>query len=260
MSSKLCVQGIFRGAYREQCPDGVFLKKTMTLLVRCGRWDCPVCGPRKAKKLMRRALNGQIAVEGVENGFRDQYNFKLLTLTYGGSEKRRGATPKEAAKEMSKAFDKLIKAMRQEFGHFLYLKVFEAHKEGGWPHLHVLLVGKNIAPTEVRTYIEKLWRYKYHFGFIKLNSKPDTRTKAISYTLKYLFKDPHVFEGVHLFSSSRNALEQALQKIKRLWEQAELISAHNWKDASKFYDLLQELAGEECTVGIEFMPVAGCPF
>lgn len=259
MLHKPCVQGIFRGIHREQCPDGIYLKKTITLVVRCGRWDCQICGLRKGKKLMRRALNGQIAIDGKENGFRDLYNFKLLTLTYGGSQKRQGVSPREAAKDMSKAFDKLIKAMRQEFGHFLYLKVFETHKDG-WPHLHVLLVGKNIAPVEVRTYIEKLWRYKYHFGFIRLNCRPDSRTKAIAYVLKYLFKTPHVIQGVHLFSSSRTALERVAPKLKRLWEQASLFSSHHWKHAEKFYELLHELEGEDCSIGIEVMPIPGCPF
>lgn len=253
------MQGIFRGTWRERCPDGIYLKKTMTLLVRCGSWDCPVCAPRKARKLMRRAHHGQIAIEGKQDGFRDLYNFKLLTLTYGGNEKRKTASPAEAAKEMSKAWDKLVKAMREEFGHFLFLKVFETHKDG-WPHLHILLVGKNISPWEVRAYIEKLWRYKYHFGFIKLNSNPDSRTKAISYILKYLFKDPHVIKGVHIYSASRTALERAMPKIKKAWEDSALFSAHNWQHAEKFYDLLRELGKEEVTVGIEILPMKDCPF
>jgi hypothetical protein len=51
----------------------------------------------------------------------------------------------------------------------------------GYPHMHVLLMGKTIADINVKKYIESLWRKKYGMGFIKMNVVKGGIEKIIFY-------------------------------------------------------------------------------
>ena len=137
-------------------------------VIPCGKWSCPVCRKVKARALMARALKGSIVEEAKTAGFREAYNYKLLTLTCPGKEYRDRKRPEEAAKEMRDAFKKMIDVMRAEVGMFGYLRVMEAH-QSGYPHYHVLLVGPAISGKWVLRWIESLWRDRYHMGFVKMN-------------------------------------------------------------------------------------------
>lgn len=254
--AKPCVRGMFQGECRQN-DNGLWSRARISMKIRCGKWECPICGKRKAKRVLARALKGKIYDDATKPGFRNRYAFKLLTLTYGGEEKRRGSNPDRAAKEMTDAFTAMRKVLNYDFGHFEYIKVFEPHKDGGWPHLHALFSGEEIASKGVLKEIERLWREKYGMGFVKLNVV-DSPKRGISYVLKYLFKCPRTFSRVRLFSNSENALERCRKKKEKIWEWSN-IHWGNWKE--KIYDSLFELQGEDykCDV-LEVFPVLDCPF
>lgn len=251
-----CVLGVFVGYYRT-CEDGTHSKGKMVVKIRCGRWDCPYCRERKAKRLFRRAMNGEIASEAQRSGFRS-YNIKLLTLTYGGKGKRARSTPAEAAIEMQVAWAKLRKELRHLFGGFQFLKVFETHVDG-WPHLHVVLCGESIVPVKVLAEITRLWRYRYGFGFVKLNWCSEPK-KALRYVLKYMFKCPVQFSKVRLFSASQGALMNPAKKHGREWDEKRLL----WRDSGQTYreceGLLARMGQEDVMIEAEVFPVKDCPF
>ena len=251
-----CILGVFSGVYRH-CDGGVHGKSLLVFKIRCGRWDCPYCGPRKARRVFKRAMNGGIAAEAQRDGFRG-YNIKLLTLTYGGKGKRATSTPAEAALEMQVGWAKLRKEIRHLFGGFDFLKVFETH-EDGWPHLHVVLCGESIASAKVLGEIQRLWRYRYGFGFVKLNWCSDPK-KALKYILKYLFKCPGQFKKIRRFSASEGALLGVEKREKREWEGSRLL----WRDGKETYrecaGWLDKLKDEEVHIEMEVYPVKDCPF
>ena len=251
-----CILGVMSGTYRT-CENGQYSKGRMLLKIRCGRWDCPYCRERKAKRLYKRAMSGEIAAEAQRAGFRT-YNIKLLTLTYGGKGKRSGSSPAEAAIEMQGAWAKLRKELRHLFGGFHFLKVFETH-EDGWPHLHVVMCGENISPVKVLAEIERLWRYRYGFGFVKMNWCSDPK-RALRYVLKYLFKCPVQFKDLRLFTCSEGALQRVQGKVDRVWEELRLWWREGGATFRECERLLVRLGEEEEYIEAEVFPVKGCPF
>jgi len=173
--------------------------------ISCGKWKCKDCRPAKAKQLLARAIRGMIARTARVVCDRERYNFKTLTLTYGGREMRARYTREEAAVQMRDAFRKLIRFLRKHLGHFDYIRVTEDQQDG-YPHYHVLIAGRGIAPRYVLRMIEDAWRAEYGMGFVKLHKIYDVE-RAIKYVLKYLFKEPAIYDELRLFSSSRGSLQ-----------------------------------------------------
>lgn len=207
-----CCIGVFRGIKR--LSSGRF--QSLRLPFSCDRWDCPICGPRKRRVLAARLKNGDLARAAKIDGFRTRYAMKFLTLTCPGKAYRNQRSPRKAYDHMVKAFDKLMRALKKRLGTFYYFRVRELHKSG-YPHLHVLLVGINIAPTNILGMIKKLWRKKYGMGYVKLNARKESQTLkgAINYITKYMTKCTEFgndFAGVRLFTASRGALERTIKQ------------------------------------------------
>lgn len=196
------------GAFSGITIDGL---KVIAGVLRCNRWDCPACHPRLKAKLYKRILSGPIANADVK-----KYGIKFLTLTYGGTESREETTREKAYDEMSKAYHKMILALKKRYGHFHYFRVCELHKDG-WPHFHVLLVGDNIAPKSLLPSIQALWCTKYGLGYVKLNKVDFNSAKhAINYMLKYITKDiKKVAPYKRIFTASVGAM---LKTIKTEWQ------------------------------------------
>lgn len=212
-------------------------------------------------KVKARALQGEIMEEAKKNGFR-AFNLKLLTLTYGGKEKRAGSSAAQAAAEMQEGWEKLRKAIRHIFGGFHFLKVYETHKDG-WPHLHVVLCGEAIAPVKVLAEITRLWR-RYGFGHVKLNCRPGwSPKKCINYILKYLFKCPAQFKAIRLFSSSEGALHRVHEPPweTRDWEETNLHWIGSQEGHLAALRLLREMGETEyLPLEVEVFPMKSCPF
>ena len=114
-----------------------------------------------AKKVLARAYKGRLVVESEKAG---KYYYKLLTLTCPGKEYREKYTPTEVLHKMTKDWHKLITALKKR-GRIDYLRVVEAQKDG-YPHFHVLIFGRAIAPRDTLGVITKLWA-KYGGGFVR---------------------------------------------------------------------------------------------
>lgn len=211
--------------------------KILSIPLRCNQWTCPACQIRLKKQLRKRILQGRITQEGVP-----KYGLKFLTLTYGGRESREKHilrydengpvyNASEIYSEMSTAFNDMITALMKFYGKFRYFRVTELHKDGV-PHFHVLLAGKNIVPIDLLSHIENLWRFKYGFGFVKLNTPYKATGKhhfnnakhAVNYMLKYITKDVlSAGKYKRVFSASRDAL---LKKIKGQLKMYHIVFGH----------------------------------
>lgn len=222
----------------------------------CDSWSCPFCREQKARAIMARSLRGGIVAAAYRAGFRESYNFKLLTLSLPGREfraktdneltqgtvrypydrakygKRAGElrpaytgsyTPVDAAKFLSDNFTGLRKWIRGAIGSdYHYLRVMESHKDG-YPHLHVLLVGDCIAPASILGLIQGWW-HEHTGGGVHLKVLENKGiVDAVKYVLKYLFKEPENFGARRrLFTASAAAiLPPALAAIKYDWHKIE---------------------------------------
>lgn len=230
-----CSIGHFNGV--KLSPDGKLNYVSHSL--SCNTWNCPVCGPRKAKKFIQRALEGEIGCYEGQTGFRSRYEVKMVTLTCPGADYRKSDpcnthtscytgnhSPWDAYVDMKRHFDKLIRAMRKTLGNFLYVCVVERHQDG-YPHFHVVFAGKCMIPKSVQPYIENLWRFTYGMGFIKVSGSRKFKSvkHALNYCLKYVKKNPGKFcepdaptrSKTRPITSCRHALVPPLKKVPSLW-------------------------------------------
>jgi len=198
--------GVFAG-YREGLATngGQFVSGAIS----CDRWDCPVCGPRKKRSLWIRYQKGTISEQPST-----VYGRKFLTLTAPGSAWRAVHTPEETYIVMAKHFSNMIRNLRSDYGHFDFMRVAEAQRDGQ-PHFHVLLVGDNIAPKAILSDIEHYWRDLYKMGFVKINKVSfKDGGHALNYILKYITKDVRGFGRYkRIFSASNGALAR-VEKTK----------------------------------------------
>lgn len=211
--------GYMYGAY--VTPDGGHPRMSARV-INCGSWECPYCRDRKAKEVMARALKGRIVEMAKRAGFREQYNFKFLTLTLPGKDFREKHTIEESLRMMSEVFHDLISELRTKRGAFDYLRVIEAQSDG-YPHYHVLLVGEAIAPKQVLDDIERVWCREAGLGFVKINQVKAAGgdnggiASAIKYCLKYLFKASPTFKRTRRYTSSRGGIEPPYASDRVWW-------------------------------------------
>ena len=179
--------------------------------IACKRWDCPVCGKRKRNHLRKRIFNGPL-LDYKRNGYTGRYDQKFLTLTPPGAEYRKTHTIRECHEDESKFWNKLITATRKKYGKFGYIKVSEPQRDG-YPHIHALLIGKNIADKRILKFITKLWCKKYGMGYVRLNVITKSIVHGVRYITKYITKENDLkIEGARRFSASRGALEPVEKK------------------------------------------------
>lgn len=197
--------GYFQGVKQEND----FLKvKRIRGNVPCKKWSCEYCRPNNLKRLRARIFNSDMVQNYKQKGFRDRYSQKFLTLTYPGKDHREKFSPLEAYEQMTKSFDKLVRAIKKKRGEFKYLRVVEPQKDG-YPHLHCVIVGKSIAKKEVLQEMRDLWCSKYGMGFIRLNVITKSLEHAIRYITKYLSKNPQSMgKNKRIFTSSRGGLQK----------------------------------------------------
>ena len=201
--------GYFRGIMQG---DNYLNFKTVRGNVPCKSWLCDYCRPKNLKKLRARIFNSQMVKDYKMKGFRDKYAQKFLTLTCPGYEFRSMCSPLQAYEQMVKAFDKLVRALKRKWGNFRFIRVVEPQQDG-FPHFHVVLVGKSISKKEILKDIENLWRNKYGMGFVRLNVITESLEHAIRYITKYLSKNPHSMgKNKRIFTASRGALQPIEKK------------------------------------------------
>ena len=183
---------------------------------RCKAWACPVCGPRKGRRLRKRLE--QTLVQQVPHGFRWQHGLKLLTLT---PSRAWHAGPEAARRAMSKAWDKLNRAMQKRYGKLAFFRILEEHKDG-WPHFHILLVTPRFIP---QAWIKALWT-KYGIGQIvdirNRTAEMQSPVHAARYLTKYLIKQAGASLGAPMkrWSQSRAFLVDLSSGQAQWWARA----------------------------------------
>lgn len=198
----MCVpRGKFLGVF--QAADGQ--AHALAVPIFCKKWACERCGPRKKKQLFARAMNGAIA-EPVK-GFRPQYSHKLLTLTCPGAEYRATHTPEETLADMNRKWNLTTRAMKKRLGDFDYLKIIEFQKDG-YPHFHILLAGRVIAPKGILEQFRYTWTQHHGMGNVDIQkNRCSSVKKMVGYIMKYLTKSTVVLpKGKRLYTASRKAL------------------------------------------------------
>lgn len=188
----------------------------------CKQWKCPVCRKRKIRELARRLHEGPLVKRAIE--LREAgvlWCTKFLSLTPPGKEYRATHTPEETAYEMQKCWRLLLQCLRRKYGSFEFFWVMELQGDG-YPHMHVLMVGKGIRPKGIQEFIRERWSGRYGMGFIDIRARRgkfnkrlrkwdvynfgDAR-KAINYMLAYVEGGLEwIDDDKHVFGYSAGAL------------------------------------------------------
>lgn len=115
---------------------------------KCNSWSCPVCGPKKQKKLIN-----DIAVAGEEYDMRTFFTLTLPGEWHKGGKHREsewnGKSSEEAHIYIKACWSKLRKRLARKIEGFKFFVVVENHKDGT-PHIHGILSG-DITRDELRS-------------------------------------------------------------------------------------------------------------
>lgn len=134
--------------------------------LRCKRWGCPICGPRKMKATVARVMRGMHAPG----------TYRFFTLTSPGTEGR-----DLSYAEFSARWKRFHLALVRQWGHIEYIGVVEPQRRGA-AHIHVVYRG---------VYIPQAWlsmaAKRARFGPIA-HIKLAPRSIA-TYLAKYLTKE-----------------------------------------------------------------------
>jgi hypothetical protein len=125
---------------------------------RCKKWSCPYCckvNSRNLGRLLHEAMDDYLS-EYRENPGKMRYTCKVVTLTVPGAEYRERHTLEEAAKDIKKALKALLEFLRREAGLDEYFWVCEG-QTGGWPHIHLVIIGRGIAGKWIMRLINDKW-------------------------------------------------------------------------------------------------------
>lgn len=90
---------------------------------------------------------------------------------------------------------KLREALKKDpkFSEFVFFGTVEPHQDG-YPHLHVLLVGRGVIPKNILKKVKRLWHGKYRMGQRIQIEKINYGVEAgVCYVLKYITKAERMF-------------------------------------------------------------------
>jgi hypothetical protein len=131
----------------------------------CKSWSCPKC----------RLIKSHIVSNYIRDNFTgDNLYFISLTFFHSGS-------VSDAWKLVGERWNRLRSYVQKMHGKFTYLRVVEPHKNGGWPHLHILVDG-----CVFQSYILSMltqWGFGWNAHSVRVSSK-----HASEYMSKYLSK------------------------------------------------------------------------
>jgi len=133
--------------------------------VLCKSWSCDKCRPQKASQV--KAFIRKNFSEG---------DLWILTFTYYHK-----GTPLNAWKNIGKNLNNMLSYARKYSGTFNYLRMVEPHKDGLWPHIH-MIVSKDIATANFVKLVTA-WGFGWNF-----HCKPIEAFQASNYLSKYLTK------------------------------------------------------------------------
>lgn len=153
----------------------------------CASWKCPVCGPKKKRKLVAKILRA------------NPQRFLTLTVQAPTDENGLTWTPREAFDSTRRKCARLFQEMRRETGKKTeYVRVLEQTKRG-YPHYHFLTKG----PFWPVASIVAKWQ-RLTGSYIVDIQKPKAAKQTIGYVAKYVAKSNEVDFTERRISASRN--------------------------------------------------------
>lgn len=133
---------------------------------RCKSWGCPHCRPLKA----------QIVRNYITDNFKgDDIQMLSFTLFHTGDV----AT---AWRNIGDYWNKLRTSVAKQLGKFTYIRVIEPHKDGKWPHMHVLIKGSDKVYSLLAKCVKAGFGWQAHA--VRIPAK-----QAAIYVSKYLTKE-----------------------------------------------------------------------
>ena len=134
--------------------------------LRCKRWACQTCGPRKARATMKRLRAGMALGE-----------VRFFTLTSPGDEDAETTYAKFPAR-----WKRLHERVARRFGRIEYLGVVEPQPRRGAAHFHVVYRGP---------FIPQAWlsRTAAECGFGRIADIRRANPRLVTYLVKYLTKE-----------------------------------------------------------------------
>lgn len=203
--------------FLERCPNSKMYAKYIVeekgkeprlkmVPLRCKQWSCPFCTKVNASVLYNKIKRGIVGCLSEErrDGFQDDFAVKFLTLTFPGQEYRDATNPQAAEAAMKSSFKKMIAQLRRKLkGRINYAWVVEKQRDG-FPHLHVVLIGRAIGPISVLADIEFLWRKQQELGFVRLNAVKGGISRVSGYLSKYITTEiAKGRKGSHVYGMSQ---------------------------------------------------------
>lgn len=132
----------------------------------CKSWSCKTCRPKKADQVKL----------FIRKNFTERKVW-MLTFTYSHV-----GTALNAWKGIGKDLNRMLSFARKYTGKFNYVRVVEPHKDGSWPHVH-MLVDKDICSVNFVKLVTE-WGFGWNF-----HCEPMDGVKASNYMSKYLTKE-----------------------------------------------------------------------
>lgn len=165
----------------------------------CKCWNCPVCGPKRAR-LLKRAISETASDLGLQ---------RFLTLTLDP----RHCTAKDSAAYIRETWAKFRVYLQRHYSESIsYISILE-YQKSGYAHLHVLI--DRYIPF---TWIQQAWRRLGGGTFVNVKFVDVHRIAA--YLSKYLTKEMFLTEyplGARRYSTSRGI--RLFKKPKKgLWQ------------------------------------------
>lgn len=146
---------------------------------RCKSWSCPVCRPIKAKRVKQYII---------DNFTREPIYMMTLTFYHSGK-------PLDCWLSLGQKWNRMRTYLAKKYGKFNYIRIVEPHKEGGWPHMHILVEGFQSLP-KADDQITK-WGFGWNYQCQRMPVKDAAR-----YVAKYLTKEwPTTEADVHRVAS-----------------------------------------------------------
>lgn len=171
---------------QHSCPNGTLLLN-LDQVVRpvpsyCGKWSCPSCGPRKARRLRKRLE-------------RTRPN-RLVTLTLRPDP---SLTPQDHLRIANRAWSIIWRRLRRKHGNAAvgYAKIVELTK-AGTPHLHIIVS----CPWIEQRWLSAAWQHLT--GSFIVDVRTVKARKGVSgYLTSYLTKALAVPPGMRKWSAAR---------------------------------------------------------
>ena len=131
----------------------------------CDRWECPHCGPIKAKRLRRKMYRNW-----------GDKTMRHLMLSCNAS----AWDADTAYKQISDAWDILLKRLRRQWPRLTFFKALE-FTAAGYPHLHILL--DTYVPQH---YLSRAWSQLFRSPYVYIKSVGTV--SAVRYVTAYASK------------------------------------------------------------------------